>query len=71
MPTAQEMYDAYLNAENELLAGGQSVELKGEKVTMADLAEIRRGRREWEHKANIEALKARGKRPGAAIASFN
>jgi hypothetical protein len=47
--TAQQMYDKYLAAELKILEG-QEVRFGERSLTRADLAEIRRGRIEWERK---------------------
>jgi hypothetical protein len=48
------MRDAYLAAEAAIL-NGQSITFAGRTLTYADLAEIRKGRKEWERKAQAEA----------------
>ena len=50
---ASEMLAKYLQAEAAVLSG-QSVSFNGRTVSMADLAEIRRGRLEWEKKVAAE-----------------
>lgn len=64
---AQEMVDRYLQAEADLLEGGKDVTFGGRRVVMADLPQIREGRREWEQRAKAQA---RGGRPGHALATF-
>jgi len=49
MSEASEMYTFYLNAEKKIL-GGQSVRFGDRLLTRADLAEVRKGRAEWERK---------------------
>ncbi|MEG0921341.1 MAG: hypothetical protein RSD57_13655 [Comamonas sp.] len=53
MSTATEMLAKYLQAESAVL-GGQSITFNGRTVSRADLAEIRKGRQEWEKKAQAE-----------------
>ncbi|WP_200249559.1 hypothetical protein [Thiococcus pfennigii] len=52
------MRDLYILAEQDILQHGQSTAFKGQQLTVADLAEIRRGRREWEQRAAQEANSA-------------
>lgn len=61
MSTATDMRDAYIAAEAAVLLG-QTVELAGRRLTLANLAEIRAGRVEWERRANDEAAAAAGRR---------
>jgi hypothetical protein len=49
MSTAAEMYELYVNAEKKILMG-QSVKFGDRILTRADLAEVRKGRSEWERK---------------------
>jgi hypothetical protein len=51
LSTAQAMLSAYIAAEQAALRG-QSYALNGQMVTRADLAEIRKGRAEWQGKVN-------------------
>ncbi len=71
MSTATEMLAKYLQAESAVL-GGQSITFNGRTVSRADLAEIRKGRQEWEKKAQAEegvgAPSIGGK--GFAVATF-
>ena len=53
MATAQEMLDFYLDAEASVLQG-QTVRHGERLLTMADLEQIRAGRREWQLKVNAE-----------------
>lgn len=53
MPTAAEMLAKYLDAEARILSG-QTFRFGDRMVTRADLAEIRKGRQEWERKAADE-----------------
>ena len=50
MTTAAQMVDFYTQAEISVLKG-QSVRMGDRQLTKADLAEIRKGRQEWEAKA--------------------
>lgn len=49
--TIQQMIDAYMQAELDVLAG-KSVVLNGKAFTTEDLGEIRKGRHEWEARLN-------------------
>lgn len=49
MSSASEMYQLYLDAEKKILLG-QSVRFGERLLTRADLAEVRKGRIEWERK---------------------
>lgn len=61
MPTAQEMLDKYLVAEQAVLEG-QRVRFNDgateQWLDMSDLEFIQRGRREWEAKASAAAARA-------------
>jgi hypothetical protein len=61
MSTATTMRDLYIAAETAVLSG-QSFEFNGRRLTRADLAEIRDGRREWEQRCQDEAAAAAGRR---------
>ncbi|HFD14686.1 MAG TPA: primosomal replication protein PriB/PriC domain protein [Rhodospirillales bacterium] len=67
MPTAQEMLDAYIAAEQAVLKG-QSYTLGDRRVTLADLQWIQQGRAHWERRVEAEARKASqgGLRPAVA-----
>lgn len=54
----QQMIDAYMQAELDVLAG-KSVVLNGKTLTTEDLAEIRAGRQEWERRL-IQGNRPRG-----------
>lgn len=54
MSTATDMVQLCIDAEKKVLAG-QSVSFNGRSVSYADLAEIRRTRKEWEARAAAEA----------------
>ena len=58
-PTASEMLAKYLAAESAVLQG-QTVDFNGRRLTMADLPEIRKGRKEWEGKVASERSRAAG-----------
>jgi hypothetical protein len=61
MSTASDMLAKYLQAEADLLDHGQSSAFQGRMLSMADLAEIRAGRREWEAKVAQETAIAAGR----------
>lgn len=64
MSTATEMRDRYIAAEAAIL-DGQSYDFgNGKRVTLADLAEVRKGRAEWERAV---ATESRGGRTGAVV----
>ena len=42
------MRDKYVEAELAILRGAQSYSVGGQQLTRANLAEIRKGRKEWE-----------------------
>ncbi|MEQ5770013.1 hypothetical protein NFH98_20795 [Halomonas sp. H33-56] len=56
----QDMLNRYLEAEEEVLAG-REVRMNGKSLTLADLSDIREGRREWERR--VERQKAGGGGP--------
>jgi len=66
MATAHEMLEFYTQAE-QLVLQGQRVRHGDRDLTLADLAEIRAGRREWQ--ARVDAMSRRG-RAGWANADF-
>ena len=74
MATTQEMYDAYVAAEQAVLTG-QEYEIAGRRLKRADLAEIRAGREDWGRKlANEQASAAGAPRIGGlrfSQATFN
>lgn len=51
MTTATEMLQKYIDAEAAILSG-QSVRFGERILTMANLAEVQQGRREWERKSS-------------------
>lgn len=59
MSTATDMRDAYVAAEKAILAG-QTFTWGDRTLTRANLAEIQKGRAEWDAKANAEARAAAG-----------
>lgn len=59
MTTATDMVTRYLAAEQKILAG-QSVIWGDQHLTLADLAAVRRGRKEWEQRVNNEQRQAAG-----------
>jgi hypothetical protein len=59
MSIATDMLALYIEAEQAVLAG-QSFAMGGRSLTMANLAEIRAGRREWEARAGTEKARAAG-----------
>lgn len=62
------MRDLYIAAETAVLSG-QSFEVAGRRLTRADLAEIREGRKEWERRASDEAAVAAGQPRGVQYAA--
>ena len=67
MMTAQEMLDFYLQAEQSVLQG-QTVRYGERLLTRADLAEIRKGRQEWQ--AVVDRAVAGVRRARFAAADF-
>jgi len=65
---AQDMVDAYLEAEKNVLAGKETW-FNGRKIVMADLPQIIAGREGWERRLAAQNNAARG-RSGFALASF-
>lgn len=51
----QDTAAAYLQAELDILQHGKSSAIGDRTLTMADLAEVRAGRKEWEARARSEA----------------
>lgn len=60
MPTAIEMRDKYLAAEQSLLEGKET-SMGDRKLRLEDLGEIRKGRQEWEARVLAETAGAAGK----------
>ncbi len=70
MSTATEMRDMYVAAEAAVLKG-QSYRFGERMLTLADLEQIRAGRREWEGRVAMEAAAASASGPlGVSFASF-
>ena len=59
MTTAQQMLDRYMQAELALLEG-KTVQFGGRTLSMESLAEIRKGRMEWEQRVVAEQAALRG-----------
>jgi hypothetical protein len=59
MTTAQQMLDRYIQAELALL-DGKTVQFGGRTLSMESLAEIRKGRMEWEQRVAAEQAARRG-----------
>lgn len=60
----QKMVAAYMEAELKVLQG-KTVTLNGRSVGRENLADIRRGRQEWERK-----LRNKSRKSGASLADF-
>lgn len=67
MTTATDMLASYLAAEADVLSG-KTIQFNGRTVTTENLAEIRKGRLEWERRVNAEAG---GKRPSIGGLSYS
>lgn len=67
MATAQEMLDFYMRAEQSVLQG-QTVRYGERLLTRADLAEIRKGRQEWQ--LAVDRATAGVRRSRFAVADF-
>lgn len=59
MSTATDKLAEYLSAEAAVLKG-QTVDIDGQRVSLPDLPEIRKGRIEWERRVSAEANQAGG-----------
>jgi hypothetical protein len=59
MTTAQQMLDRYIQAELALL-DGKTVQFGGRTLSMESLAEIRKGRMEWEQRVAAGQAARRG-----------
>lgn len=57
--TPQDWIDFYLQIESDVLEGKQVTFDSGRIVLMEDLAQIRKGRHEWERKLNASKRKTR------------
>lgn len=60
MTTATDMLAAYLQAEAAILAGKEFTWSDGRRLRREDLAEIRKGRQEWENRVAGESAAAAG-----------
>lgn len=70
MSTATDMRDLYIAAETAVLKG-QSYRMGERMLTLADLEQIRAGRREWEGRVAVEAAASAASGPvGVSFASF-
>lgn len=69
MTTATDMLAKYLAAEQAILEG-KEVRMGDRHLRMEDLAEVRRGRQEWEARANAEARQA-ARSPSLGGATFS
>lgn len=56
MSTATDMLALYVAAESDILTNGSSSAFGDQALTMANLAEVRAGRREWEKRVAAESL---------------
>ena len=59
VPTASEMLAKYLAAEAAVLQG-RDIQFEGRRVSMSDLPDIIRGRKEWEQRVTAERRRASG-----------
>lgn len=59
MSTATDMLAQYLAAEAAVLQG-QDVSINGRRLSMADLEQVRAGRKEWEARVAAETAAAAG-----------
>lgn len=66
---AQQMVERYIDAEMAVL-DGKSVQFGGRTLTMENLGQIREGRKEWERRASIEVIRARGGNSGYSLAEM-
>lgn len=72
MSTRQEivdMIDLYTKAEKAVLSG-QSYSISGRSLTRADIAQIRKGRHEWEQKLASHDMRSRGGTNNHSLASW-
>lgn len=69
MTAATEMLAAYMKAEKDLL-DGKVISFNGRSLTRENLAEIRKGRQEWEQKVASEAARNRGGSSLYSVADF-
>lgn len=68
--TASEMYDLYIQAEADILAG-KSVQMDGRTLTMEDLDKVRSGRREWARAVVEETMQASGYSTLNSVSDFS
>jgi len=59
---AEEKLTAYLDAEEKLLAGGQSYTIAGRTLTRADLVEVRKGVTYWNDQVKLLSQASEGRR---------
>jgi hypothetical protein len=59
---AEEKLAAYLEAEEKLLAGGQSYTIAGRTLARADLAEVRKGILFWDDQVKLLSQVSEGRR---------
>lgn len=69
MTTSAQMLTRYLEAEQAILAG-KTISFQGRSMGMEDLAEIRKGRQEWEGRVAQESRGA-GRRPSIGGMSYS
>lgn len=65
---AQDMIDKYIEAEQAVLFGQETM-FNGRKAVMSDLPDIRAGRQEWEQKLRAQNAALTGRR-GYSLAEF-
>ena len=70
MSTATDMYDLYLQAEADILAG-KSVQMDGRTLTMEDLDKVRAGRKEWARKVVEENMESGGYSTLNSVSDFS
>jgi len=59
MSTATEMLQKYIDAEVAILSG-QEVKLNGRSLQLPDLAEVRKGRADWQRTVDTESRISKG-----------
>lgn len=70
MTTATDMLQRYIDAETKVLLGA-SVRWGERQLTRANLAEIQKGRQEWQRAVIAEQQAAAGGTPGVMLADFS
>jgi hypothetical protein len=70
MSIATEMVAKYLDAETNLLMG-KTISFGGRTLSAENLAEIRKGRQEWERRAAVEQRGASGGSLSFSVARFD